>query len=79
MLCLLTGCTDIKSTPEGAIAGDAAGVGHATSGSITDKLTREHRMTLDEAGLILNVKKDTPLEQVLKVRITTGHTVHCQY
>ncbi|KAJ3509713.1 hypothetical protein NMY22_g16202 [Coprinellus aureogranulatus] len=57
---------NVKSAPEGAIAGDAAGVGNATSGSITDKLTREHRMTLDEAGLILNVKKDTPLEQVLK-------------
>ncbi|TEB37557.1 hypothetical protein FA13DRAFT_1621883, partial [Coprinellus micaceus] len=53
----------------GVIAGDAAGVGNATSGSFTDKLTREHRMTLDEASLILNVKKDTPLEQILKVRL----------
>lgn len=26
-------------------------------------------MTLDEASLILNVKKDTPLEQILKVRL----------
>ncbi|KAJ2918511.1 hypothetical protein MD484_g1882, partial [Candolleomyces efflorescens] len=57
---------NVKSTPEGAIAGDAAGVGHATSGSPTDQLTRQHRMTLDEASLILNVKKDSPLEQVLK-------------
>lgn len=60
---------DVKSTPEGAIAGDAAGVGNATSGSVTDQLTRQHRMTLDEAQLILNVKKDTPLEQVLKVYV----------
>jgi hypothetical protein len=62
------GFIDVKSTPEGAIAGDAAGVGHATSGSATDQLTRQHRMTLDEASLILNVKKDSPLEQILKVR-----------
>jgi hypothetical protein len=57
---------DVKSSPA-AIAGDAAGVSHANSGSPTDQLTRAHRMTLDEAALILNVKKDTPLEQVLKV------------
>ncbi|KIJ39492.1 hypothetical protein M422DRAFT_210408 [Sphaerobolus stellatus SS14] len=47
-------------------ASDAAGVNHATSGSPTDKLTREHRMTLDEAHLILNTKKDTDLQQILK-------------
>ncbi|KAH6914086.1 Pam16-domain-containing protein [Coprinopsis sp. MPI-PUGE-AT-0042] len=56
---------NVKSSPA-AIAGDAAGVSHANSGSPTDQLTRAHRMTLDEAALILNVKKDTPLEQVLK-------------
>lgn len=59
---------DVKHRPEGAIAGDAAGVGNATSGSVTDQLTRQHRMTLDEAQLILNVKKDADLEAVLKVR-----------
>jgi len=46
---------------------DAAGVGHANSGSPTDQLTRQHRMTLDEAQLILNVKRTDSLEQVLKV------------
>jgi hypothetical protein len=46
---------------------DAAGVGHATSGSPTDQLTRSHRMTVDEAQLILNVKRDDAMEQVMKV------------
>jgi len=57
---------NVNSSPQGAIASDAAGVGNATSGSVTDQLTRAHRMTLDEAQLILNVKKDSTLEQVLK-------------
>jgi len=47
---------------------DAAGVGHANSGSPTDQLTRRHRMTLDEAQLILNVKKGDEIEKILKVR-----------
>jgi import inner membrane translocase subunit TIM16 len=47
---------------------DVAGVSNATSGSITDKLTRDHRMTLDEAHLILNLKAGETIEQVLKVR-----------
>ncbi|KAH7925960.1 protein transporter [Leucogyrophana mollusca] len=55
-----------KHSPQGAIASDAAGVRNATSGSATDKLTREHRMTLDEAHLILNVKRGEALENVLK-------------
>ena len=46
---------------------DISGIRNATSGSITDKLTREHRMTLDEARLILNVKKEEPLEKILQV------------
>ncbi|KDQ21782.1 hypothetical protein BOTBODRAFT_26203 [Botryobasidium botryosum FD-172 SS1] len=54
-----------KYRPAG-VASDAAGVGRATSGSITDTLTREHRMTLDEAHMILNVKPETPMEAVLK-------------
>ncbi|TCD61703.1 hypothetical protein EIP91_008033 [Steccherinum ochraceum] len=45
---------------------DVAGIRNATSGSITDKLTREHRMTLDEAHLILNTKKEEPLESILQ-------------
>lgn len=46
---------------------DAEGVRNATSGSLTDKLTRDHRMTLDEAHLILNLKQGESMEQVLKV------------
>ncbi|KAF9227243.1 protein transporter [Gyrodon lividus] len=53
-----------KHRPE-AISSDVAGVRGATSGSVTDKLTRDHRMTLDEAHLILNVKRGEALENVL--------------
>jgi len=53
-----------KHRPQGAI--DAAGVGNATTGSATDKLTREHRMTLDEAHLILNSKHIDNLEHILR-------------
>ncbi|KAG6917426.1 hypothetical protein DXG01_002512 [Tephrocybe rancida] len=51
---------------KGALGGDVAGVGTATSGSATDQLTRQHRMTLDEANLILNVKREDSIEQILK-------------
>lgn len=47
---------------------DVAGVGNATTGSVTDKLTREHRITLDEAHLILNTKRGDGMEQILQVR-----------
>ncbi|KAF5370558.1 hypothetical protein D9758_001837 [Tetrapyrgos nigripes] len=54
------------STPaQGAVGSDVAGVRNATSGSITDKLTREHRMTLDEAHLILNAKRGEEMEKIL--------------
>ncbi|KAI5120337.1 hypothetical protein M0805_009413 [Coniferiporia weirii] len=52
--------------PQGGVMGDAAGVSNATSGSLTDRLTREHRMTPDEARLILNVKPEDPMESVLR-------------
>ncbi|KAH7888851.1 hypothetical protein F5I97DRAFT_1803364, partial [Phlebopus sp. FC_14] len=55
-----------KHNPQGALGSDVAGVRNATSGSLADKLTREHRMTLDEAHLILNVKRGEGLENVLK-------------
>jgi import inner membrane translocase subunit TIM16 len=58
--------TDAKNRPE-ALGSDVEGVGRATSGSLTDKLTREHRLTLDEAHLILNTKKEDSLEQILTV------------
>lgn len=60
---------DARHTPQGAIGSDIAGVRNATSGSLTDKLTRDHRMTLDEAHLILNVKQGETLENVLKVNL----------
>lgn len=59
---------DAKHTPAGS-SSDVAGVSNATSGSITDKLTREHRMTIDEAYLILNLKRGEPMEQIVKVRL----------
>ncbi|KAF5389378.1 hypothetical protein D9757_004329 [Collybiopsis confluens] len=43
-----------RSPAQGAVGSDVAGVGNANSGSITDQLTRQHRMTLDEAHLVLN-------------------------
>ncbi|GLB37134.1 putative pam16 [Lyophyllum shimeji] len=55
-----------KHSPQGALGNDVAGVGTATSGSPTDQITRAHRMTLDEAHLILNVKREASLENVLK-------------
>ncbi|KAI6033003.1 hypothetical protein F5J12DRAFT_194068 [Pisolithus orientalis] len=55
-----------KHSPQGGIASDITGVRNATSTSVTDKLTREHRMTLDEAHLILNVKRGEAMEQILK-------------
>ena len=59
-------CIDAKHQPE-ALGSDVVGMGKATSGSLTDKLTREHRLTLDEAHMILNTKKEDPFEQVLVV------------
>ncbi|KZV70089.1 hypothetical protein PENSPDRAFT_632186 [Peniophora sp. CONT] len=54
-----------KATPA-ALSSDVGGVNNATSGSLTDRLTREHRMTLDEAHLILNVKRGDPMENIMK-------------
>ncbi|THH33253.1 hypothetical protein EUX98_g891 [Antrodiella citrinella] len=55
-----------KHRPEAMGGPDVAGLRNATSGSLTDRLTRDHRMTLDEAHLILNTKKEQPLESVLQ-------------
>jgi mitochondrial import inner membrane translocase subunit TIM16 len=60
--------SDIKHRPEAAMGGDVSGMQTATSGSLTDRLTREHRMTLDEARLILNIKKEDAGERMLQVR-----------
>ena len=61
-------CIDAKHRPEG-LGSDVVGMGNATSSSLTDKLTREHRLTLDEAHMILNTKKEDALEQVLAVSV----------
>ncbi|KAF7793961.1 hypothetical protein EIP86_005085 [Pleurotus ostreatoroseus] len=55
-----------KHRPEGAIGSDVTGLRSATSGSLTDRLSREHRMTLDEARLILNVRKEDTVEKILQ-------------
>ncbi|KAI0276573.1 protein transporter, partial [Russula aff. rugulosa BPL654] len=55
-----------KHRPHGAIGSEVEGVGNATTGSATDKLTREHRMTLDEAHLILNAKRGEAVERILQ-------------
>lgn len=67
---VLIPCVDAKHSPQGAMGSESvAGVGGATSGSATDQLTRAHRMTLDEAHLILNVKRGEEMEKVLQVRL----------
>ena len=60
---------DAQHRPAGMLGGDAEGVGNAVSGSRTDQLTRNHRMTLDEAHLILNLKRESTLEAVKQVRV----------
>ena len=56
---------DAKATP-GGVAEEAAGVRNAAG----DSLTQTHRMTIDEAHLILNIKRGEPLTNALKVRLT---------
>ncbi|KIK67063.1 hypothetical protein GYMLUDRAFT_69258 [Collybiopsis luxurians FD-317 M1] len=55
-----------RAPAQGSVGSDVAGVGNANSGSITDQLTRQHRMTLDEAHLILNVRRGEEMETILK-------------
>ncbi|KAF8134558.1 hypothetical protein EV363DRAFT_1430101 [Boletus edulis] len=54
-----------KHSPE-AMSSDVGGIRNATSGSMTDKLTREQRMSLDEAHLILNTKRGEAMENIIK-------------
>ncbi|KAI0305647.1 Pam16-domain-containing protein, partial [Multifurca ochricompacta] len=42
------------------------GCGECHDRSLTDRLTREHRMTLDEAHLILNAKRGDKIEQIVQ-------------
>ena len=47
--------------------------GNSTTGnSVTDGLSRTHRMTLDEAKLILNLKNATAAEKEDLVRVSSG-------
>ncbi|KAJ7096403.1 Pam16-domain-containing protein [Mycena epipterygia] len=55
-----------KHSPQGVLGNDASGVGNANSASRTDQLTRQHRMTLDEAHLILNLKQGEQMQKVLE-------------
>ncbi|KAJ6475288.1 hypothetical protein C8R47DRAFT_1142926 [Mycena vitilis] len=55
-----------KASPQGVLGNDVAGVGNASSASRTDQLTRHHRMTLDEAHLILNTKTGEQMEKIMQ-------------
>lgn len=55
-------CLDFKVKPEGAP--DSSPVG---AGSSKNSITSQLQMSLDEARLILNVKKDDPMEVIQKV------------
>ena len=70
---------DAQHRPQGGALGDAAGVGNATSGSLTDRLTREHRMTADEARLILNLKREDGAENILRVRLFSACILLCAH
>ncbi|KAJ9126319.1 hypothetical protein QFC24_002051 [Naganishia onofrii] len=60
------GVRNFKYKPEGADDTNPAGASGSTAGNSSQRLTSDLKMTLDEACLILNVKKDTPLEAVQK-------------
>lgn len=49
--------------------GSAAGGNATTGNSLTDGLSRLHRMTLDEAKLILNLKQATEAEKEQLVKV----------
>ncbi|KAJ7188352.1 Pam16-domain-containing protein [Mycena filopes] len=55
-----------KHSPQGALGNDVSGVGNANSASKTDQLTRQHRMTLDEAHLILNTKHGEEMDKIMQ-------------
>ena len=61
---LIKGLTrpDFKHKPDGAPSSGAVGTGSSKS-----QITNQMQMSLDEAHLILNVKKDDPLEVIEKV------------
>lgn len=72
--CVVPSLSDAKHRPD-AFSSDVEGIRNATSGSATDKLTREHRMTLDEAHLILNMKRGEAMENMMKA---SGYPVICE-
>src|SRR5258706_4840845 len=58
---------DAKHRPSIA-SSDAVGVNNATSQSLTDRLTREHRMIPDEERRILNVRPQDRMDILAQVR-----------
>lgn len=55
---------DFKHKPEAVQASASSG----GAGSSKSQITNQMQMSLDEAHLILNVKKDDPMEIIQKVR-----------
>lgn len=68
---------DAKYRPEGADNTEQAGGAAGGAGNSTQKLTSDLKMTMDEACLILNVKKDSPMETVLKVCLASLPHILC--
>lgn len=62
--------TDFKHKPEGAPSSGPVGTGSSKS-----QITNQMQMSLDEAHLILNVKKEDPLEVIEKVRPPSFHAI----
>lgn len=54
--------------------------GNATTGnSVTDGLSRIHRMTIDEAKLILNMKNATEAEKEELIKVSITQVLSCNY
>ena len=60
---------DAKHRPALA-SSDAVGLDNATSQSLTDRLTREHRMTPDEARMILNIRPQDNMDIIAQVSLS---------
>lgn len=51
---------NVRASPEAAAAGGASSGAGAKAGGVSGDLTRTHRMTMDEALMILNFKEANP-------------------
>jgi len=56
---------DFKYKPEGM---DQTSAPSGSKGASSNAATAQHQMSIDEAHLILNVKKEDPMEVIQKVR-----------